>query len=194
MINAVIGERLERTLRASGFRKHARTFVRDAGVATQIVNVQASQWNEGDEGQFTLNVGVYFPAVARRRGIVASGAYPKEYDSTHRERIGFLMPDRQDHWWCVTANSDLAEIAAAVDESYCRFGAPWLESMLDLSVVLEVLVRRGESLMAAAVALELNRPDEAATIIADAYGHARPAFAPTVRRFAERNGIVLPAA
>ncbi|HEY0158042.1 MAG TPA: DUF4304 domain-containing protein [Thermoanaerobaculia bacterium] len=144
VIDTVIDRGLRRTLKESGFKKHGRTFVREAGAAAQIVHVQASQWNQGAEGNFTLDLGVYFPAVAERRGEVARGAYPREVDSTYRERIGYLLPEQNNRWWELTATSDL------------------------------------------------GRPDEATEIVLDAYARARPPFAPTVRRFAEKQGIALP--
>lgn len=190
-IDDVVKRGLAPTLNAQGFRKHTRTFVRDAESAQQIVNVQASQTNQGAEGRFTLNLGVYFPAVARRHGPVASGAYPKEYESTYRERIGALMPERSDHWWEITPATDLQKMAEEVAEAYRRFAVPWLETMLDLAAVLPMLRRRGDSLTAASAALELGRMDEATEIVENAYMKASPEFAREVRRFAERQGIDL---
>lgn len=63
--------------------------------------------------------------------------------------------------------------------------------MQDLSAVFELLNKRGDALKAAAVALELGRVEEAAGIVAKAYSTARPEYAPTVRRFADRNSIHL---
>lgn len=76
-----------------GLQKHGRTFVRDTGAAAQIFNVQASQWNQGAEGNFTLNLGVYFPAVAERRGQLAPGAYPRDVRQ-FAERQGIALPER----------------------------------------------------------------------------------------------------
>src|SRR5262245_58254178 len=99
LIDTVVRLGLAPHLRSSGFKKHSRTFTFETGACTQIVNVQASQANIGSEGRFTLNLGVYFPAVAKRRVMVARGAYPKEYEGTLRARIGSLMPGNRDHWW-----------------------------------------------------------------------------------------------
>ena len=190
-IDLVLRGELARTLKSEGFRKHARTFVRERCGVQQIVNAQASQWNEGLTGNFTLNLGVYHPRVASRRGLVASGAYPREYESTARQRVGHLMPGVSDYWWEITSSTDLETLAKDVDETYLQFGAPWLESMLELSSVFRFLETQSDPLMTAAVALELGNTELAQRILAFAYATARPEFAPTLRRFAERHGILL---
>lgn len=188
LIDAVVREGLAPHLRSRRFEKHARTFTFEAAACTQIVNVQASQWNEGRDGRFTLNLGVYFPKVAERRGRVAKGAYPKESESTLRIRIGRLMPDNLDQWWEIHDGTDTRRLSDEVVNAYATCGEPWLNEVMVLENVLPRL-RKGDLLMAAATALELGKRDVAREIVSEALSRANPEFAPTVRRFAEKQGI-----
>ena len=189
LIDAVIRQGLANSLRIDGFRKYGRTFVRQIADAAQIVNVQASQGNYDGRGQFTLNLGVYFPAVARRRGIVASGMYPKEYESTLRVRIGELMPTRSDLWWEIHNWAQISELAGVVANAYEQYGPSWFEKMLSLPNALEELEREGKVLMAASVALEIGNRERALALIEDDFSRTRPDARAYVRSFAERNGI-----
>jgi hypothetical protein len=152
------------------------------------VNVQASQWNHGRDGRFTLNLGVYFPKVAERRGIPAKSAYPKEHESTLRTRIGALMPESPDHWWDIRDGADMRALSVEVVHAYVTFAEPWLTDMTTLENVLPRL-RNGNPFMAVVAALELNRRDEAREIVCQLLRQATPGLASTVRRFAERQGI-----
>jgi hypothetical protein len=58
-IDRVVGLRLGPMLKAAGFSKSARTFHRHATGVTHVVNVQGSQGNIGDSGEFTINLGVF---------------------------------------------------------------------------------------------------------------------------------------
>lgn len=194
LVDSIVRDRLAKRLKTEGFKKHSRTWVRSNAALSHVVNVQASQWNFEDQAKFTINLGVYVPAVAERRGIVAKGSYPKEYDSTVRARIGSLMPDRLDHWWAVSRASDLASVAADVEETFMRFGAPWLASLATVEEVFKLLLGRGDDLMAASAALALDRRADAEQIIAKAIASANPVFAPTVLRFAQKHGVPVAAA
>ena len=45
---------------------------------TCIVNVQGNKWNQGDEGSFAINLGVYFPVIADLGGgPQALGRFPR---------------------------------------------------------------------------------------------------------------------
>ena len=60
-----------------------------------------SQSNTSEEGRITLNLGVYYPAIARLSGTPPTTSLPKEYDCTLRRRIGTLMERGEDYWWRV---------------------------------------------------------------------------------------------
>jgi hypothetical protein len=93
-----------------GYRKSGRTFYQVHDARTEIVNVQASKSNMGDMGDtgtFTINLGVYFPAVATiTNALPITGVFPKEYDSTVRKRLGMLVDGDRDFWWTVDSDAN----------------------------------------------------------------------------------------
>ena len=49
----------------------------------RVVNVQSNRWNTADEAKFTINLGLFFPAVSLvSRGLSPFKGKPKEYDCT----------------------------------------------------------------------------------------------------------------
>ena len=92
-INAVIAHRLAPCLKEAGFRRKGRTFHRVADERTDVVNVQGSKWNAGRTGEFTINVGVYYPQIAELYDEYRPDGLPEEYHCTLRSRIRW--PERR---------------------------------------------------------------------------------------------------
>lgn len=158
-LDSAIARRLGPFLRSRGFAKSARNFHCRHGDVWQVVNVQASQGNNRDNGKFTINLGVYHPEVAALVGSVAQGK-PKEYQCTIRTRIGDLMPGKADFWWSLNADSDPDSISAEVCSVIQTVGLRWLERGLDLRNVSADL-RDQPSLVSAAACLALGNTGEA---------------------------------
>lgn len=80
LVDLIAREALAEPLKAAGYRKDGRTWRRRTGESVLVVNVQASRWNDQSGGQFTLNVGVYFPALAEQLAIYPVADKPAECD------------------------------------------------------------------------------------------------------------------
>lgn len=144
-VDEVIRLDLAARLKTMGFRKRSRTFHLAGGDHVRVVNVQGSRSNAGDAGQFTVNLGVYYPEVNALFGLRAdSAASPRECECTIRQRIGTLMPVGQDFWWSVESGTDVSALAREVGEAWELFGAPWLEFHADLHRSAQTLCRRGQ--------------------------------------------------
>lgn len=156
----------------------------------QVLNVQSSSGNIGLSGKFTVNLGVYLPAVAARLGNATDAPWPKEYQCTLRERIGSLMPTRDDFWWHLDSSTDLDRLAAQVLGVVNEVGIPWLEAAVDPSRQLSIAGACAYHLEVAAVALELGQPEVAKRRLEAALAE-RPVAAAHVQRFAQRNLIPL---
>jgi hypothetical protein len=165
------------------------------------------------EGEFALNAGVYFPALAARLALFPPTDAPREMDCQVRTRP--MPPGR--HWWKVRAagastpdpgagrvlgtmfswldrwadrqadrtNARAAQELHGVLE---RYGLPWLERMVELSNARDELARRGPLLWAAAASLELGERAAAAQLLARAVA-AAPAKADDLRRWGRVNGL-----
>jgi hypothetical protein len=77
-------------------------------------------------GKFTINLGVYMPALARQLLLPMPKGWINQYDCHLRQRIGMLFADPADTWWSL-ADADLA--AEVAREAVSHFALPWLESV-----------------------------------------------------------------
>ncbi|WP_267550212.1 DUF4304 domain-containing protein [Rhizobium rhizogenes] len=175
-------------LKAHGFRKSGRNWHRADGENWLIVNVQASSGNFGESGKFTVNLGIYFAAVASLAGQTPISGKPREMDSTLRERLGTLAYGR-DHWWAIEAGSNLNSISDDLVEKMRSFGMPWLESHRDLSHVAAAL-RDSPSVLSASAVLLAGDKEEATRRLREAI-EGRPAAKAHFTAWAIKNGIAL---
>lgn len=114
-------------LKQRGFRRAGSTFRRSLTGCVQVVNVQAGR--RSMEGQFTLNVGVFFPAAhAEVRELLRWDPGPRgpsEPECTVRQRVGALL-GVEDHWWSLSPRESdrvVDEVRSAVRDVVL----PWLD-------------------------------------------------------------------
>ncbi len=169
-------------LKSVGFRKVAHTFQRQVGEIWQVVNFQASQGNIGLRRKFTLNFGLYHPAIARLAGVAPCPDGPKEEQCQVRTRIGGLQRVKRDWWWDVGQKSVGYEVVWALEEC----GLPWLEGHSNLSSMAEAL-REQPSILAAAAALAAGEQAEARRRLAQMIAN-RPLAAQAARQWAQQQG------
>ncbi|MDP9178986.1 MAG: DUF4304 domain-containing protein [Gemmatimonadota bacterium] len=101
---------VESILGPAGFARTKRSFWIQSGNNIGIIDVQKSRKSTADRVLFTLNLGVWSDRVG---SFVAGGtkSHPPEVDDCHwRERIGFLLPDREDKWWTINESDDAAAV------------------------------------------------------------------------------------
>jgi hypothetical protein len=194
LVDAVLAESLVPALRAAGYRRAARTWRRVGPATTRVVNVQGSAWNSADEGRFTINLGLYFPALAPFVGWGRTAERPTEPDCQVRMRIGFLLPGGLDHWWTITPATDIIVLAGEVRDAWVRYGAHWMETYDDLEAA-RPLVAKQYAYGAAAVSLALGDRAEAERLVRDALAatsHRRQAEG--IRVWARQHGLSVAAA
>jgi len=138
-VDAVIQGEVKLLLKAEGFRKTGRSFHRARGEFTQVVNIQASQWNSPDSASFTVNLNVVLPFLHE---IWTGRPLPKNPASAApicSQRIGMLLPDRKDTWWTVMPKSDPAEISDEVAQLIRIVGLPFLDQAANTQYLCEQL-------------------------------------------------------
>jgi hypothetical protein len=184
-------------LGALGYRKAGDTFRRERERCVQVVNVQASKWNTAEKAAFTVNVGVFFPAVHARMelGWEPGPRGPSEAACTVRARLGALM-DGRDRWWIVRPPSwrrsllggDPARVAEEVRAPLEQTALPWLERMADLREARDEAERDHHPFEAAACALVAG-DEAAARRIVERVAHEAPQ-ATAVIDWARRHGLL----
>jgi len=133
-IDEIVGLALAGLLKKNGFRKSGRTWHKSVSDDWQIVNVQASAANSSEQGKFVVNLGVYCAQVADLAGQKRPEKFPKEFETTVRERLGSLAY-KYDHWWTVEPSSNLNEIASDVESKMQALGLHWLDAHLDVAKI-----------------------------------------------------------
>ncbi|HEX6052205.1 MAG TPA: DUF4304 domain-containing protein [Gemmatimonadaceae bacterium] len=216
LVNRVVDEAIAARLAAAGFRRSGRTWRRylDDGVV-QVVNVQWSPGHEGEAG-FTLNAGVYFPALATSIADFPVTATPKEYDCHVRKRPlipgvsgwrvrvpGVAKPDpdlgdgfvRAFFAWLdrradQKAPKQRERATREMRESLERYTLPWLEQVSTLRGARDELLKRGPVLWGLHASIILGERDEAARILERELQRADPVYAETLRAWGRANGLL----
>src|SRR5262245_58044507 len=106
-------KRLTPTLRQHGFARRRQTFFRHEHGNWGIVNFQKSMYSTGHEVRFTINLGIFSQRIGspfRAPG----GGVPSISICHWSQRIGRLLPDRQDHWWTISGATSLNSLAEEI--------------------------------------------------------------------------------
>ena len=160
-IDGIIREELAPLLKEVGFKKKARNFHREHADRIDVINVQASRYNDASSAKFTVNVGVYYPAIAEMSDALPVKGAPKEYDCTVHSRLGALREDRRDFWWTIEPSSEDAYIAKDLAHNVRVYCVPWLERMGNLDAVKDTMASKNRSFIAAVIALHQGNRSEA---------------------------------
>lgn len=102
-----VAKRLAQLLKPHQFTRKSRTFRRTilSGKKVdvlQVFNLQGSKWNQGSEGEFCINVGVYFaPLNGTLKRLQPWGAVEalQPHDCHFNLRIHELVPKKRAPWW-----------------------------------------------------------------------------------------------
>ncbi len=187
-IDAILKEELSPLLKRSGFRKVARNYYREHVDHVDVVNVQASQWNDGSDARFTVNVGVHFPAISAILEAPPFSGMPKEYNCIARARIGSLREDRIDLWWKVDSSVNDQSVAKDLVREVEECCLPWLEKMSNPAAVKRFLMKNKQSFFAAGVALVLGDRENAQELF-DRALLERPQGRVKLFNWAEKQGL-----
>jgi hypothetical protein len=161
-VDRVIAADLAVRLKNETYRKSGRTFFRAGADHTRVVNVQGNKWNDGHEGTFAINLGVYFPAVAELGGgPVARGAFPKENECSITTRLAAPGGSGSHEWWALPPSDDVAHVAVLVGNAWTDVGRPWIEQASTLHGAYDVICTQGLHFLAAIFALALGEREEA---------------------------------
>ena len=186
-IDAVIRGGLAPLMKREGFKKSGRNFLKVDSELVAVLNVQASTSNLGATGKFTINLGRYFPSVARAVGDPDLQGRPKEYDCHLRQRIGFLLPKKLDHWWEIGPETHIEQLAVDVTRVVEGVGLPWLRRVHDLHS-LKTELEGFPSIKLASVLLLLGERAQAESCLEELV-RASPMAQACATAWAKRHGL-----
>lgn len=117
-------------LKENDFKKRGNHFYKDNGSVGYCVNIQNDKWNNTNQFLFTLNVGIFTDAFwlecedFKKTGIIPT--FPKEYDCAIRERIGDLLPVKEDKWYCITSGTDVMKLWNEIECDLTEYILPFI--------------------------------------------------------------------
>jgi Domain of unknown function (DUF4304) len=123
-------------LRELGFKGSGRSYELPCPDHWAMLGLQGSKWNDSSEVLFTINLLVVSRSVWERERAQDSylGAKPKPnymYGTfAWWERIGSLMPEREDKWWTVNAGMDTEDLSREVLLAVESYGLPAMRAQL----------------------------------------------------------------
>lgn len=102
-----VGKRLAQLLKPHQFTRTSRTFRREllSGKkvdVVQVFNLQGSKWNQGNGGEFCINVGVYFAPLKGTHSRFKAWTTLDKLQPHHCHfnlRIHELVPKKREAWW-----------------------------------------------------------------------------------------------
>lgn len=111
-------------LKAYGYSKKGNTFFLNGNGNWGLIEFQKSKSNLPGTISFTINIGVFSSVLWEKLGY----GKPKEKPDTPMcqwtMRIGFLMPQKKDHWWQINDQHDIKLIIDEISKVLVELGIP----------------------------------------------------------------------
>lgn len=117
-------------LRASGFTRSGNRFHMRPDKNWGLIAFQKSRKSNAQEILFTVNLGICSHELTRFFSAERLDKRPSIEDCQWRERIGFLLPERQDRWWRIQTGDPLEPLVAELRHGLVRVAIPSIEMHL----------------------------------------------------------------
>lgn len=100
---------VNQAIKPLGFKKNGNTFFYNQDNNIGLINFQKSRSSSSDNILFTISVGVYSNSL-HVFDSPCIGSKPIIDDCHWWQRIGFLLPEKNDHWWQIDAATSLPDL------------------------------------------------------------------------------------
>ena len=145
-------EKITDYLKDNDFKKRGNHFYKSNGSIGYCMNIQNDKWNDANQIRFTLNVGIFTEAFwlecedFKNSGIIPT--FPKEYECAIRERIGNLLPVKEDKWYCITSGTDVMKLWSEIEHDLNEYILPFFACYNTESDVIpnQFIYRKGSML------------------------------------------------
>ena len=121
---ALIGEVIAPKLTARGYQRSGQGFYLGVSGNWGVINFQRSTSSTRDAVRFTINLGVSSARLTRYLSPAQEGRKPSIWDRHWRERIGWLLPARQDVWRTVDGTTEMGALADELRQHVCELAVP----------------------------------------------------------------------
>ena len=130
---------LRQPLRSLGFRAAGQRWTIASADAIGLIEFQRSRAGPQESIRFTVNVGVRYQLLASFFDADAGRTPPKIEHCHWHDRIGFLMPERHDHWWTIDAKTDCRRLIDDLGDVLRRYAVPAIMCRLSREELLREL-------------------------------------------------------
>ena len=103
-------------MKEHGFSRKGPTFYRRERDNWGVVTFQKSTTSTAERVRFTVNLGVTSGRLVEFFSGRSQDTPPSVWVCPWRERVGFLLPERQDTWWTIDATTSRDELGRAVTD------------------------------------------------------------------------------
>ncbi len=145
VIDQVVRAFLDAPLRVAGFTRKARVWNRPRGNLVDVVDIQTSRWNEPGNQSFTLNLGVFVPAIYRTCWQKEPPRFAKEEDCLVRRRLSEGLGEvlyggkQKEQWWTIHDSTDIDRVGNEVAGLLVSRVIPFFDRMDSLAAIHDVL-------------------------------------------------------
>lgn len=124
------------SLKPIGFKKTGEIFYYYRNNNIGLINFQRSKNSSSDVILFTINIGVYSSSLHLfdRPGI---NSKPVMSDCHWRQRLGFLLPEKQDYWWQIDYNTSLPDLMTEITNLLISVAIPEIEKHISDESLIE---------------------------------------------------------
>lgn len=127
--------RIDSEIGPFGYARKGGIFRKKSGDFLSIVEFQKSRDSLPEAIKFTVNLGVVWK---RLLGVFDSFEKAKFVDAHLMERVGFLLEERQDKWWTLSANTDSNVTKEEVCTVLVNKALPYLERYSNAVALVEL--------------------------------------------------------
>lgn len=125
-------------LKTFGFRRRGNSFARPFTNGFDVLGVQKSPWGSKSSTSFTVHIGICWPRAQELLGRSVDRMPFSVSHCTVFRCIGHIMPEHQDFWWKVRADSSTDAIQLDLLERVERYVTPWFEWGHDIAHTLQL--------------------------------------------------------
>ena len=129
-------ERIAPRLREHGLKGSGQNYYLPSKSHWALIGFQKSMFSDSHELNFTVNLYVvnkneWENARKERSYFLAKPTPTTKWGIGWERRIGFLLPERCDHWWSMESDSDLDIISDQVVELMVKYALPAINDQLN---------------------------------------------------------------
>ncbi len=131
-------------LRAAGFTRRARVWNRQRASVTDVIEVQASRWNEPGNRSFAVNLGVFAPSVHRSCWQKEPPDVVRAEDCVVRRRLHAGSDEAGagrdgEQWWVIHEAADVERVGGEVSGQLVAQALPFFDQAASLEDVVSLL-------------------------------------------------------